>query len=66
MTQSAHASTPAAPTPPARLDGLRQRHEMLEARLTELLSHPSADDVEIRSIKREKLRVKEAMEGVRH
>ena len=60
MSQTAsHTST-------ARTDGLKRRHETLEARLAELRSHPSADEMEIKSLKREKLRLKEEMNGLRH
>ena len=64
MTQSAHAST--ATLASARQDGLRQRHAMLEAQLDKLRAHPSADDMEIKTLKREKLRLKEEMAGLRH
>jgi len=37
---------------------------MLEGRLRELNSHPSASDAEIRDLKLKKLRVKEEMEAV--
>ena len=60
MTHSATAS-PATP----RQSGLRQRHEMLETRLAELRAHPSADDLEVKGLKLEKLRIKEAMAGLR-
>ena len=63
MTQSAHASEANA-TP--RHEGLRERHATLEARLDALRLHPSADDMEIKSLKREKLRLKETMAGLRH
>ena len=53
MNHSDLASTASAP----RLDGLRQRHAMIEARIEQLRAHPSADDMEIKTLKREKLRL---------
>jgi len=38
---------------------LEQRHRELDARLNEALSHPSADDMEISEIKRQKLLIKD-------
>ena len=49
-----------------RQSGLERRHSALEARLSELQAHPSADEMEIKALKREKLRVKDTMEGLRH
>ena len=49
-----------------RRAGLERRHAMLETRLSELQAHPSTDEMEIKALKREKLRLKETMEGLRH
>jgi hypothetical protein len=38
---------------------LEQRHRELEARLDEVMSHPSADDMEVAEIKRQKLMIKD-------
>lgn len=38
---------------------LEQRHKELENRLEQVLSHPSADDMEIAEIKRQKLQIKD-------
>lgn len=43
----------------SHISQLQQRHRELEARLDEVLSHPSADDVEIAEIKRQKLVLKD-------
>ena len=59
MTQTPNAASP-------HRAGLERRHAMLEARLSELQAHPSTDDMEIKALKREKLRLKETMEGMRH
>lgn len=59
MTQAQLQATP-------RRAGLERRHAMLETRLSELQNQPSSDDMEIKALKREKLRVKETMEGLRH
>jgi len=44
---------------------LRQRHRELEARLDEVLSHPSANDTEIAQIKRQKLLIKDRISELR-
>lgn len=38
---------------------LEQRHQELEQRLDEILSHPSANDMEVAEIKRQKLMIKD-------
>lgn len=63
MNHAEPTSTATAHAP--RMNGLRQRHEMLEARIEALRATPSADDMEIKTLKREKLRLKEKMEGLR-
>jgi len=47
----------------ARQQSLQNRHNVLEERLRELSSHPSASDSEIRGLKLQKLRIKEEMES---
>ncbi|MDY0029012.1 MAG: DUF465 domain-containing protein [Pseudobdellovibrionaceae bacterium] len=47
----------------ARQQSLQHRHSILEERLRELSSHPSASDTEIRGLKLQKLRIKEEMES---
>ncbi|MFZ1814036.1 MAG: DUF465 domain-containing protein [Rhizobiaceae bacterium] len=44
---------------------LEQRHRELEDRLDKVLAHPSADDVEIAEIKRQKLQLKDKIEALR-
>ena len=43
----------------SHIEQLEQRHRELEARLDEILSHPSSDDMEIAEIKRQKLQLKD-------
>ena len=50
----------------ARIAELSNRHAKLEQSLNDVLSHPSADDSEISRLKREKLRLKEEIERLRH
>lgn len=38
---------------------LEQRHETLEAEITEALQHPSTNDLQLAELKRRKLRVKD-------
>jgi hypothetical protein len=44
-----------------RLDSLRQRHALLERRLQAELARPLPDQMELRRIKAEKLRLKDKM-----
>ena len=44
---------------------LEQRHRELEAKLEQVLTHPSADDVEIAEIKRQKLQIKDKIQLLR-
>lgn len=46
----------------SHLDQLRQKHQGLEARIKEEERRPGADNVAIRSLKREKLHIKEEIE----
>jgi hypothetical protein len=44
---------------------LEQKHRMLEAELSEMLQHPSVDDLELAPLKRRKLLVKDAIARLR-
>ena len=45
----------------AHLTELAERHRMLEKQIEEALMHPSVDTLEISQLKREKLKLKDAM-----
>ena len=45
----------------AHLAELAERHRMLEKKIEEALMHPSVDTLEISQLKREKLKLKDAM-----
>jgi hypothetical protein len=45
----------------SHLAELERRHQALEQELTEALSHPSIDGLEIAELKRKKLHVKDAI-----
>ena len=45
---------------------LEQKHRELEARLDEMLNHPSADDVEVAEIKRQKLAIKDKIHALKN
>jgi len=47
------------------LADLEQRHRMLEAELTEMLRHPSVDDLQLVELKRRKLQIKDAIARLR-
>jgi hypothetical protein len=49
----------------ARIRELDARHQSLERLIEEEMSHPSADDMRVRELKRQKLRLKEEMEALR-
>ncbi len=49
----------------ARIRELDARHQSLERLIEEEMSHPSADDIRVRELKRQKLRLKEQMEALR-
>jgi hypothetical protein len=49
----------------ARIRELDVRHQNLEALIEEEMSHPSSDDLRVRDLKRQKLRLKEEMEALR-
>jgi hypothetical protein len=44
---------------------LEQKHQELQVRLEEILAHPSANDVEISQIKRQKLVIKDKLNRLR-
>lgn len=43
----------------ARIDQLKQRHQNLESQLSGLAKEPSASDIELAEVKRQKLRLKD-------
>ncbi|MEM9354904.1 MAG: DUF465 domain-containing protein [Pseudomonadota bacterium] len=45
----------------AHLAELSERHRMLEQKLEEALTHPSVDTLELTQLKREKLKLKDAI-----
>ena len=49
----------------ARIRELDARHQSLEKLIEEQMNHPSADDLEVRELKRQKLKLKEEMEALR-
>lgn len=49
----------------ARIRELDARHQSLEALIEEEMSHPSSDDLRVRELKRQKLKLKEEMEALR-
>ena len=49
----------------ARIRELDSRHQTLDRQIQEELSHPAADDLRVRELKRKKLRLKEEIEGLR-
>ena len=49
----------------ARIRELGSRHQNLERAIQDELSRPAADDLRLRELKRQKLRLKEEMEGLR-
>jgi hypothetical protein len=50
----------------AHLAELERRHQALEIEISEALTHPSADDLEIAQLKRKKLYVKDEIVRLRH
>lgn len=48
----------------SRQQALQARHSNLEGQIRELSRHPSVSDTEMRSLKLQKLRVKEEMESL--
>ena len=49
-----------------RLVSLNQRHAELDAELHEELTRPQPDALKVSEIKRQKLRIKEAITAIRH
>ena len=49
----------------ARIRELDARHQSLERLIDEEMSHPSGDDLRVRELKRQKLKLKEEMEALR-
>jgi hypothetical protein len=49
----------------ARIRELDARHQSLEQLIEEEMSHPSSDDLRVRELKRQKLKLKEEMEALR-
>lgn len=47
------------------LDELQRKHGDIERQIDEALSHPSVDDLEIVSLKRRKLAIKDEIEKLR-
>jgi hypothetical protein len=52
-------------TPTARLEALKTRHQDLEKRIEIQRLRPSTESHEIGKLKREKLKLKEEIEGIR-
>ena len=50
----------------AHVEQLRRRHADLDSRLAELNRSPSASDAEIAGVKRDKLRLKDQIERLKH
>jgi len=50
----------------AHMDALTQRHQELEAAIAAELKHPGHDDLRVVELKRQKLRIKDELEGIRH
>lgn len=49
----------------ARIRELGSRHQSLERAIQEEMSRPAADDTRVKELKRQKLRLKEEIEGLR-
>ena len=50
----------------ARLEELSEKHRALDRKIEEELSRPTADDLKIAEWKRQKLRLKDELERLRH
>ncbi len=50
----------------AHLETLTHRHEELETEIAVEMKHPSHDEIRINELKRQKLRIKDQMEEIRH
>ena len=49
----------------SRIEALRQRHQILSSRVEEAYKSPSTTDFYLRQLKKQKLMIKEEMEGLR-
>jgi hypothetical protein len=49
----------------SRLRELDNRHRKLDRTIEQELTHPASDDIRIAELKRQKLRLKEEIEGLR-
>ena len=47
------------------LDELKRKHGDIDRQLDEAMTHPSVDDLEVATLKRRKLAIKDEMEKVR-
>jgi len=50
----------------SHLAELERRHQALEQEITEAMTHPSTDDLEIAQLKRKKLHVKDEIAKLKH
>jgi hypothetical protein len=50
----------------ARIAELEQQHHALEKKIAESLKHKSTDDLKIVELKRQKMRLKDEIERLRH
>ena len=50
----------------ARIAELEQQHHALEKKIAEALKHKSTDDLEIVELRRQKMRLKDEIERLRH
>jgi len=50
----------------SHLAELEEKHQALEAEISESLAHPAVDDLRIVELKRKKLLVKDEIERLRH
>ncbi|MEO1251735.1 MAG: YdcH family protein [Pseudomonadota bacterium] len=49
----------------AQMESLTKRHQELEAAIAAETKHPAFDELRVVELKREKLKVKEQLEGIR-
>lgn len=48
----------------AQMDALAKRHQELEAEISAELKHPAFDELRVVEMKREKLKIKDQLEGL--
>lgn len=48
----------------AQMDALTKRHQELEAEITAEMKHPAFDELRVVEMKREKLKIKDQLEGL--